>query len=131
MDKVKLEKEIQDYYMGILQKYAIDFIRIPNQATMGKFKSHSSKAVFDESKDQNCLKNFPDVMFCFMGKVYQREFSLKIGNKYANSDRKEKQQKRMQHWHENGNVDILIVSNLQLAKIDIENILGDKSLEVV
>ena len=121
------EKPFQDYYIQILQKYSIDFVRIPNQAAHGKFASSKSTAVFEEKGDQSCIKNFPDLMFCFQGKVYMREF----GVKGAHNARKVKQARRMDHWHVNGGIDARTIFSMEEAREDIEDrILKDKSMEM-
>ena len=63
---------------------------------------------------------FPDLQFCYGGKVYMREF----GENGKHSDRKEKQARRMQHWKENGNCDVLTVYDMETAKKDWIVILG-------
>ena len=120
------EKIWQDYQIDILKKYSIDFVRIPNQAASGKFASTKSSAVFTDPKDQSCIKNFPDVMFCFGGKVYMREYGV-MGR---HNERKNKQYKRMHHWKENGNADIKIIFGLDEAKEDMKSILGSKFMEI-
>lgn len=124
-----IEKEIQDYYLKMCQKYCIDFLRLKNQGFKGKMASSKSYGVFKEGSPND--KYFPDMIFVFMGKVFMREFSMRDGKEYKNPERKKKQWERMKHWQDNGHCDILIVDSLELAEKDWQAILGNKSLEVV
>ena len=93
----------------MLKKYSIDFIRIKNQGFKGKSASHKSYGVWKDG--ENCDKYFPDVLFCFNGKVYAREFGVPKSHK----DRKQKQAERLHHWKQQGNVDGLIVTDMEIA----------------
>ncbi len=118
-----IEQEIQGYYLDMLQKYKIDFIRIKN-AGHKSARGAYSYGVNPDGEDNN--KHFPDTMFVFMGKIYCREF----GEKGKHSDRKEKQARRMHHWHTQGGVDVLTVYDMETAKKDWIVILGEKNLEI-
>lgn len=122
---MSIEKEIQDYYISMLQKYSIDFLRLKNNGQKGKSKGAYSYGAFREGHDNN--KYFPDVIFCFNGKVYLREF----GERGKNSDRKQKQEIRMFVWRDNGNCDILTVYDMDTACKDWIKILDKKYLEII
>lgn len=124
-DRMSIEEEIQSYYIKMLQKYSIDFTRIKNTAFKGKARSSYSYGVFKDGKP--CDKYFPDVLFCFAGEIFMREF----GEPNRHKERKQMQADRMQHWADNGSVNCRTILNMEDAKMDWEEILKDKSMEIV
>ena len=111
-----VEKEIQDYYIKFLQKNKIDFFRIGNSGFKNKRKAALSYGVFENGVP--CDKYFPDVIFVIDSKVYIREF----GEKGSNTDRKEKQRIRGEHWEVHGNCSYKLLLTLESAKDDLKEI---------
>lgn len=109
----------------MLKKYSIDFVRIKNTGFKGKAASYKSYGVWKQG--ESCDKYFADVMFCFQGRCYLREF----GVPGANKDRKAKQLERLYHWTTQGGCDTLIVTDMQLAIDDWKVILGSKYMEIM
>lgn len=116
---MSIEKEIQDYYISQIKKNRIDFLRVKNNGQKGKSRGHHSNAIFDPPEDNN--KYFPDILFCYNGKSYMREF----GEAGRHKERKYKQALRMNHWKENGGMDVLTVYDMQTAIMDWQVILKD------
>ena len=73
---MSIEKDIQDYYIQMLQKYSIDFLRLKNQGHKGKSKGAYSYGVFQEGVDNN--KYFPDLLFVFNWIKNKSESKLKL-----------------------------------------------------
>lgn len=108
-----VEKEIDKYIAETLQINKIDFIRIPNKATIGKSSNFSTTAF---GKPYICTRYFSDFMFPFEGKTYLVENGIKVGNQIRHKDRKEKQHERMAHWAANGGCRAFIISSKVAAE---------------
>ena len=104
------EKPLQKEYIRLLNILKLPFVHINNRG--------QRSGVYRDSSGQPCTKNFPDLMFAYNGKVYQREFGIKG----AHLDRKAKQMSKMEWWCVSGGVDILIINNRDGMKEDWRNI---------
>jgi len=105
------ELPLQHKYIELLESLGLPYLHIPNRA-FGKFKT------------PGCLKDFPDLMFAYNGRVYQREF----GVSGRHLERKQRQLAVMTDWASNGNVNILIINNEDGLKEDWKKIgLGEVS----
>ena len=102
--EVTEKKELHDYAVGILNKRQIPYIHIPNRIFKGKYGKSN-------------LKYFPDIMFAYNGRVFQREFGLPK----RHTERKEKQLLLMRQWEANG-VDIKIIYSRDKLEDDFKNI---------
>ena len=111
-----IEKSFQDWYIYILKIKKIDFFRLNNSTFVKKTNNYNTKAVFEEGA--RCDKFWPDIEFCFNGKVFMREFGIAGKNK----ERKRKQGLRMEYWGKNGNVDTKFLMNHFECECDLANI---------
>lgn len=115
-----IEQKIQEVYIKFLQKNRIDFIRIGNSNFKNKRKAALSYGVFENGEP--CDKYVSDVLFAFNSKVYWREF----GEKGSNTDRKEKQRLRGEHWELFGACDYKQILTLEETEKDLYSIISCK-----
>ena len=91
------EKELVELFKVNLKSLGIEhYIHIPN-------------SVFKGGRGDQKLKNVPDFIFPHAGRVWMVE--LGIAGRHI--DRKESQFMEMQHWANNGEVHVAILSNFE------------------
>jgi len=89
------EKELAEYFEDHLKLFDIEkYIHIPD-------------SVYLRSRGANKLKDIPDYIFPYKGKVYMVE--LGIGTRHK--ERKARQMAYMGHWSMEGGVDIQLITS--------------------